>query len=487
MGTALPGSEGKAQIGFGVAKAVLRLVGGSDLADAISDLTGLGRIQVQDLARQSAQSLGHVYTQEFREVSQGDIEWAEGAVTRMFQTLASAPNKRIAKESLVGAKALTSLAFSVGLSEEDRTTLISGSIDAQAYFRALSSGVAHLIAAWYCSDPKAIQVALAVGVGELLANVRESISRIEALPAQLASSQRDLPEPDGVVQRLMSRSDTVLNLAPSYYPVEFTVARLSEGLRVAELDARDFARFGGSGLYWGGSIYSDRVVLEEQVRAGEIIVVLGDPGSGKSTLAKGLILKEISAESPALYCRLEDLSLGVSDACDDPLYHVLRACSHAIQQPLAPDELMAVVAWWRDIKATPLIVMDGLDEVATATQLEMARRCAVRLAQAGHPVVLTSRVAGYTAPWTEATRHFAVAPLSAAEQENFAREWFAASGHGTAGERFRAATGDRSLADVLSNPLTLGFVCLLAHYQRVPPTGDELAGRRTPRNVRRTG
>jgi hypothetical protein len=57
MATQLPGSSSGRTAGLSVTKAGLRLIGGTDLADVIADLTGLSARRVKSLARDGTRQL----------------------------------------------------------------------------------------------------------------------------------------------------------------------------------------------------------------------------------------------------------------------------------------------------------------------------------------------------------------------------------------------------------------------------------------------
>lgn len=79
---ALPGPDRGAALPMALVKAGLRLVGGADLADAITDLTGLGRRKFRQLVAEA----NGLYDQpgELRHLSNDDRQAAEMLITDLF-------------------------------------------------------------------------------------------------------------------------------------------------------------------------------------------------------------------------------------------------------------------------------------------------------------------------------------------------------------------------------------------------------------------
>lgn len=272
---------------------------------------------------------------------------------------------------------------------------------------------------------------------------------------------------------LPSRTIPMLATAPDYYPKVFDSLSLAGGLQVHEIAEHEFGRFAGQGLYWGGSHASEPAPLtRDQLREGTITVVLGDPGSGKTTLARALVIQEYHAGRPALFARLDDLARHSSITLS-PLASVIVAHVAGIGGGITPDQATRFAELWPSVpKPTdeaadrPLVVLDALDELPTATGMESARRTVRALADAGHPVVITSRVAGYSQPWNEVSAHYGMAPLTEDAQRGFTQSWFEVF-DGAAKGRLEQALGEIP-NDLLQSPLTLGFVCLIAQTERVP-------------------
>lgn len=118
----MPGSSGATDIGLAATKIVLRLAGGDVFAEAIGDLTGIGRMTIQRLVLKSQKRIAPIADVEYREVPLADRDWAEEALLRTYQALASRVDHAMPRESLRGADALTALAFDC-MEESDRTAL----------------------------------------------------------------------------------------------------------------------------------------------------------------------------------------------------------------------------------------------------------------------------------------------------------------------------------------------------------------------------
>ncbi|GAA4353160.1 NACHT domain-containing protein [Microbacterium rhizosphaerae] len=475
MLTTLPGDEPASEIGLGIFKAVLKLAGGEKLADALGELTGLGRATVEGLSQRALEAVAHATAVEFNLVAEADREWAESILVQAYCRVASAPDAVLAGESLTGAESLAAWVFGVGIVGKDRSDLEEASEDVRSYFQLISRSMATLVCNWYRTDPRANQAAVSSAAGAVLATVREILVRVGNLEGSLTSQERGSVETS--TRRLISSSLDELNRPPEYYPDVFDSEGLASSLEVTELDERNFIHFGGTGLYWEGTLWGERQSLPlEAVRPGELTVLLGNPGSGKSTIAKGLVVHALQQGQLALYCRLEDFSRVCTGMPDQPAPSAVISAAQAASIPMTVAEGVRIASSW-DPGHPPLIVLDGLDELATASDYAVARRAAKQLANAGHPVLVSSRVAGYTTPWEGVHRHVAIWPLNEHARDLFAERWFASTGDVAARARYVASTSSGALDEVLTNPLTLGFVCMLAHYGHVPSTAGAIFNR----------
>ena len=135
--------------------------------------------------------------------------------------------------------------------------------------------------------------------------------------------------------------------------------------------------------------------------------------------------------------------------------------------------------------ASPWIILDGLDEVASASGRDEVHHLAGLLTENGYTVVVTSRISGYTAPWAEAV-HLAVLPLSEPASARFGDRWFTLTGNDVARRRHASAAANPNIASVLTNPLTLGFVCFVASHDDIPTTEAAIFERFIDHFIRRT-
>src|SRR5690606_38758379 len=119
----------------------LRLLGVSELADAIGDLTGLRRTTISSLVRDAQNQITEHSYAEFTAIGSADREWAEDLLSRTYIRLATDPTCQVMGESLIGATAVARLADEA-MTAEERREVDAASNDVRAYLSALSESIA---------------------------------------------------------------------------------------------------------------------------------------------------------------------------------------------------------------------------------------------------------------------------------------------------------------------------------------------------------
>ena len=143
METALPGSSSGKSLARSAILAAVRLLGSSDFADAIVDLTGMSRKTVKNLAREAATQLEDRSPHEYREVARGESRTAaEALLTGAFKR---ARPSELPENALIGPDAL----LAIVIDNEAASELSQWSEDERGYFNALAMAVAELTCAWY--------------------------------------------------------------------------------------------------------------------------------------------------------------------------------------------------------------------------------------------------------------------------------------------------------------------------------------------------
>lgn len=172
--TQIPGSSSGNTLGLSIAKAGLRLVGGSDLADTIADLTGLSARRVKSLARDGTRRLqqsGQI-EHEYREVKPDSYSAMESAVVSAFRRAVERDPQVVPVAALTGIDDLLDAVTDSVWSNEMR----QWSQDEAAYAIALMRQVAQLCREWYLENGTARGFAAAAGVGQLLKGQGEMLS-----------------------------------------------------------------------------------------------------------------------------------------------------------------------------------------------------------------------------------------------------------------------------------------------------------------------
>lgn len=283
-----------------------------------------------------------------------------------------------------------------------------------------------------------------------------------------------------------------------YYPPELSLHALASDIPVTRIDADSLDTTLQDGLYWNGSFYGEAIPFNAFVRSvaservESLVVVLGNPGSGKSTIVKDLVIERLNDGDVAVFARLEDVASLAADrdiveSERDAIDLIAAAMGRMLRTSVPPDLILDAGARSRDQtknQSDVLIVLDGLDEVPTSSGRSDIRRLISLLTRCGYTVVLTSRISGYAEKWAGAF-HLGVQPLEAESSQRIASAWFAATRDPEARRRYEQAVEATSLSHVVSNPLTLGFVCFLAHHGEVPSNAARVLERFVDHFLRR--
>lgn len=456
----LPGSQGNNSKGRALVLAALHCIGLSHLVAAGREFQTDRSGSLDILVPKATQILSSISQgQEFRALSKGDKDWVEMQLISAYEHLNTQAPREIVLQALTSAEDLARTVITRGMKDHERLALEATDENVRSYFRQLNLSIAQLIHEWHLEAPAGQRAAAAIGASTFAGWINSP------------QPEPKSPNPLGLLDRLYQGLSSALNAAPDYYPPTFTTSELGESLRVVELVDEQFDRFASEGLYWGGYLSGSALPASALIRSQSLTVLLGDPGSGKTTLARKLVLDALQANQSATFARLEDLDAELAECPNsNPLEAVVLASAKSARIALSRREAAEITKFWHDTGASPLIVLDGLDEVATATGVQEARNTARTLAELGGTVIITSRLAGYTQPWQQVKYHFGMLPLDENQQRAFGTRWFDLTGSENAPERFADALSQESLGAILSNPLTLGFVCMIAHHEHVPHT-----------------
>lgn len=177
----------------------LRLVGGTDLADALADLTGFSARRIKTLAtnarRRVQQSVGAGECDELERIF---YPAAEQAIIDAFQRAVAQDQRTVPVQALAGVDELLSAVIDGRLREE----LSQWSMDEANYFNLLLRAVAQLCCDWYLEDEAARGYATAAGVGELLQGQAEALSLLRKRFAAPSNQNQTEPAVQALEQAL---------------------------------------------------------------------------------------------------------------------------------------------------------------------------------------------------------------------------------------------------------------------------------------------
>lgn len=248
MTAKLPGSSSGMTFGLTAAKAGLRLIGGTELADVIADLTGLSARRIKSLAREASRRLQQsgVVEHEYREVPPASHSLVEAAVIDAFRRASARDHQTVPVAALTGVDDLIHAATDPTLRRE----MADWSRDETAYAVALTREVAGLCRQWYLEDGTARAYATAVGVAHVLKGQDEALAILRqqfAMPRaiqDIAGETLDrkltevgwawTPAPTGVINGVdgfMTPTDEAGAFLPFQIPVRLIRGRIRDGKR----------------------------------------------------------------------------------------------------------------------------------------------------------------------------------------------------------------------------------------------------------------
>ncbi|MBB6034334.1 NACHT domain-containing protein [Phytomonospora endophytica] len=221
--------------------------------------------------------------------------------------------------------------------------------------------------------------------------------------------------------------------------------------------------------------YREPVTVRDLLYPGCRTVVLGDPGAGKSTLTAKLAHDlAASPDSPVVPFRLV-----LRDISESLRSGKLRLIDHLIALAREPYnvDITAESVEYLLLNGRALVILDGLDELTDVA----IRSRVVQLAESfatlypSVPIVVTSRRVGYTeAPLSHTMfETLLIQPLSDADVESYAENWFALDESHLPGDRdrVRAAflTESASITDLRRNALLLSLLCAMYSAEQYIP------------------
>jgi len=504
----LPGSGSGKTLGTGVVKAVLRLLGGADLADAIADLTGISRKRVNALVRDATKNLRDTAPHEFGNLAgPHESSPAEALLVDAFTRVATR-SRDIPVAAIRGADRLVQLIMDDHVTSE----LATWSEDEQAYFRALAVHVAELTCRWYLDDPNARAHATAAGVGDGLRShdvQAETLARIEhgldQLPDRITraagqtsdsdSSGRESHrptrpycdvEPDAV-DRYLAALSQYSDALPRWFSPGLKFIEIKQDVLIrlpmaetqtidadleeapaepVDADPQDHER--------ARPIPLDSALLQHQA-----VLLLGKPGSGKSWAIRGrcltLALQRLAdgrgaIPVPVIAAKVEERIASISRATPLDLPRVL---AESMPEELVAEESMietvaALIAGEHDVE----LLLDGYDEVGEEIpHLDRYLAAIIRLTRSsGSRLIMTSRPT--SVPKQSATNLMAtmvLQPFSEREQLAFVDTWFA-------GDQEHALRVKRWITvrrlDLLKTPLLIALLCAVTKAGEAPPESE---------------
>lgn len=223
VSTPLPGKV-PTPLSVGIAKAAVRLLGGSDLADAVADLTGLRRVRIETLAERAAAALQPHAAVEFREVSDTDRQWAEGVVLRSYQHLARDPRQSLVTEIVVGGAEEVSRLALKSMPAGDARAVEQASDDVRSYLYQLSTTVALLVRNWYETDTESNRIATTRTLGEAARGVRDLPEKVSREVQQYVDEAL-LPQLNEILEHQRTLATRSVSHEPALLSVETVRAR----------------------------------------------------------------------------------------------------------------------------------------------------------------------------------------------------------------------------------------------------------------------
>lgn len=265
-----------------------------------------------------------------------------------------------------------------------------------------------------------------------------------------------------------------LTVLPEGYPHHLTMQDLSGSLTATLLPADATAKWATIGRLYSDEDSDgspdDMPALEAIESISSTRVLLADPGHGKSTVLAAKALDALDHGRLGLFARVPDFARTLRGrirlaTANDVIAAVITAAGDR-SQLWASDDVRRALEAALVSRSDSIVLLDGLDELGSAADLQIVRQALRILDRSGIATVISSRLTGYSSP-VDGASEFLLNRLPPHQVDRFVSKWFAHDDLREFEGRARRVSDSESIVRI---PLIIGFVCRIAQIEPVRTT-----------------